>query len=177
MPLCVVTAPNAISLRVLTAGKPQLTLDDDIRIIASAQIFDALKPEQLRLLAFGAERLRFNAGRKIFRDGDRADCGFVIASGRINLIKTLDGEDHVIKTVEPGNILGEMALLTETNRLTSAIADADTEVIRINRALFARMLSEYPETAAAIHAELSKRLKDFIAEIARLDRQFSGDIF
>lgn len=154
-----------------------MTLDDDIRIIASAQLFDALKPEQLRLLAFGAERLRFNAGRTVYRDGDRADCGFVIASGQINLFKSIDGEDQVIKTVEQGNILGEMALLTETQRLTGAIADTDSEVIRINRALFTRMLSEYPETAAAIHAELSERLKEFVAQISRLDHRFSGDVF
>ncbi|MEM9574913.1 MAG: cyclic nucleotide-binding domain-containing protein [Pseudomonadota bacterium] len=154
-----------------------MTLDDDIRIIASAKLFDALKPEQLRLLAFGAERLRFNAGRTIYRDGDRADCGFVIASGQINLFKSIDGEDQVIKTVEQGYILGEMALLTETQRLTGAIADTDSEVIRINRALFSRMLSEYPETAAEIHAELSNRLKDFVAEIARLHHRFNGDVF
>ena len=154
-----------------------MTLDDDIRIIASAQIFDALKPEQLRLLAFGAERLRFNAGRTIYREGDRADCGFVIASGQIDLYKTIDGEDQTVKTVSPGNILGEMALLTETKRLTGAIAETDSEVIRINRALFARMLSEYPETAAAIHAELSEQLKSFIDEIVQLNRRFSGDVF
>lgn len=154
-----------------------MTLDDDIRIIASAQIFDALKPEQLRLLAFGAERLRFNAGRTIYREGDRADCGFVIASGQIDLYKTIDGEDQTVKTVSPGNILGEMALLTETKRLTGAIAETDSEVIRINRALFARMLSEYPETAAAIHAELSEQLKTFIDEIVQLNRRFSGDVF
>jgi CRP-like cAMP-binding protein len=154
-----------------------LTLDDDIRIIASAQLFDALRPDQLRLLAFGAERLRFNAGRTIYREGDRADCGFVIASGQIGLYKQIDGEDQSIKLVDPGSILGEMALLTETKRLTGAVAETDSEVIRINRALFARMLSEYPETAAAIHAELSDRLKDFIAEIARLEHRFSGDTF
>lgn len=154
-----------------------MTLDDDIEIIASAQLFDALKPEQLRLLAFGAERLRFNAGRTIYREGDRADCGFVIASGQINLYKVVDGQEQAIKTVAPGNILGEMALLTETQRLTGAIAETDSEVIRINRALFARMLSEYPETAAAIHAELSQRLQEFIDEIARLNHRFSGDVF
>lgn len=154
-----------------------MTLDDDIRTIASAQIFDALKPEQLRLLAFGAERLRFNAGRTIYREGDRADCGFVIASGQISLYKTFDGQDHIIKSIPPGSVLGEMAMLTQTSRLTGAIADTDSEVIRINRALFTRMLSEYPETAATIHAELASRLKDFIAEIAKLDNRFSGRTF
>ncbi|MEM8541944.1 MAG: cyclic nucleotide-binding domain-containing protein, partial [Pseudomonadota bacterium] len=101
----------------------------------------------------------------------------VIASGQINLFKSIDGEDQVIKTVEQGYILGEMALLTESQRLTGAIADTDSEVIRINRALFSRMLSEYPETAAEIHAELSNRLKDFVAEIARLHHRFNGDVF
>ena len=152
-----------------------MTLDDDIRIIASAKFFDALKPEQLRLLAFGAERLRFNAGRTIYREGDRADCGFVVASGKISLFKIIDNEQQTVKSVSTGNILGEMALLTQTNRLTGAIAESDCEVIRINRALFTRMLSEYPETAAKIHAELSARLKNFIDDIGKLERRFSGN--
>jgi CRP-like cAMP-binding protein len=149
-----------------------LSLDDDIRIIASAQIFDALHTEQLRLLAFGSERLRFSKGRTIFREDDRADCGFVIASGHIDLMRTVGGELKPVKTVGPGAIIGEMAMLTDTNRLTSAVAQTDCEVIRINRSLFHRMLTEYPETAANIHRDILERLKEFLDNIGTLENRF-----
>lgn len=155
-------------------GDKELSLDDDIRIIGSAQLFDALQPEQLRLLAFGAERLRYNAGRVIYHQDDRADCGFVIASGKISLFKTLNGEQQIVQTAGAGEILGEMAMLTETQRLTGAVADTDCELIRISRALFTRMLSEYPETAAQIHADLSARFKTFLTDISRLNHRFGG---
>lgn len=150
-----------------------MSLDDDIRIIASAQIFDALHTEQLRLLAFGSERLSFNEGRTIFREDDRADCGFIIADGEIDLVRSIGGELKTVKTVGTGHIIGEMAMLTESKRLTGAIAKTDCEVIRINRSLFHRMLTEYPETAADIHHDISARLKEFLDKIGTLERRFT----
>lgn len=149
-----------------------MSLDDDIRIIASAQIFDALHTEQLRLLAFGSERLRFHEGRTIFREDERADCGFVVAAGNIDLVRSFDGELRTVKTVGPGAIIGEMAMLTDTNRLTGAVAKSDCEVIRINRSLFHRMLTEYPETAAHIHRDILERLKEFLDKIGTLEQRF-----
>ncbi|MDZ7823902.1 MAG: cyclic nucleotide-binding domain-containing protein [Ahrensia sp.] len=151
-----------------------MSLDDDIRIIASAQLFDALQAEQLRLLAFGVERLRFNQSRVIYREGDRADCGFVVASGQVQISKTIDGTEKSLKIAQEGMVLGEMAMITETTRLTNAIALTDCELVRINRSLFRRILSEYPDIAAAIHSDLSIRLKDFLREIAKLDRSFDN---
>lgn len=151
-----------------------MSLDDDIRIIASAQLFDALQPEQLRLLAFGAERLSFKEGRTLYREGDHADYGFVLASGEIELTKIIDGKQRVLQTVTPGMVLGELAMITQTERLTNAVAKSDCEMVRINRSLFLRMLSEYPETAAAIHNDLSERLKQFLKKIANLDQKFAN---
>ncbi len=150
-----------------------MSLDDDIRVLSKAQLFDALQPEQLRLLAFGAERLRFNQGRTLYREGERADCGFVVASGEIQLTREMGSEESTVRVAKPGSILGEIAMITETTRLTSAVAQTDCEVVRINRTLFGRMLSEYPQTAADIHADLSERLQVFLKEIGRLEGRFS----
>ncbi|WP_163364864.1 cyclic nucleotide-binding domain-containing protein, partial [Escherichia coli] len=71
-----------------------------------------------------------------------------------------------LKSVGPGAVLGEMAIIAQTKRLTSAMADTETEVIRLNRSLFRRILEEYPEIAAALHTQISEDLSEMIAAIS-----------
>ena len=151
-----------------------MSLEDDIRVIASVSLFDELCTEQLRLLAFGAERIKLAKGRELYREGQNAECGYVVVAGEIDLFRdTLRGR-QVIKRVGPGTLLGELALITETMRLTGAFAPEEATVIRINRSLFRRMLEEYPETAAALHEHLTDQLHDFLDEIGTLDGRFDG---
>lgn len=151
-----------------------MSLEDDIRVIASVSLFDELSNKQLRLLAFGAERIKLAPGRELYREGQNAECGYVVVAGEIDLFRdTLRGR-QVIRRVGPGTLLGELALITETTRLTGAFAPEEAQVIRINRSLFRRMLEEYPETAAALHGRLAEQLQDFLNEISTLDGRFDG---
>ena len=152
-----------------------MSLEDDIRVISGVSLFEDLSSEQLRLLAFGAERVTVSKGRDLYREGQKAECGYVIASGDIDLIRETDRGRQVLKTLGAGMLLGEMALITETRRLTGAVAGEDAQVIRINRSLFHRMLEEYPETAAALHGRLSARLHDMLEEIGALEDRFRDE--
>lgn len=150
-----------------------MALDDDIRVLSGVALFEAFTREQLRLLAFGAENVRLAAGRVLYREGAPADCAFAIASGEVALFRERNGEQGAIGTVGPGSMLGELALIVDTDRLTSAATVAETDLIRINRRLFRRVLEEYPETAAALHARISENLRAMIAEIEKLGPAFA----
>ena len=145
-----------------------MALDDDIRILGTVGLFESFTPEQLRLLAFGAERLVLRAGRELFREGQSADCAYIVVSGNITLFHEQDEGRIAIRPVGPGAMIGEMALIAQTSRLTGAVAEAETEVIRISRAIFRRILEEYPEVAAALHAHVSRNLLELIGEIEKV---------
>jgi len=149
-----------------------VTLNDDIAALSAARLFEDLSTEQLRLLAFGAERLRFAAGRTLFRQDERADCGFIVDVGAIALIRHTDRGEQRVMTAGPGMVLGQLALITETNWMTSARTETDSEALRISRSLFRRMLAEYPQTAMAIHAQLAGDLKRLLKDIERVERGF-----
>lgn len=153
-----------------------MALDDDIRILGTVGLFESFTPEQLRLLAFGAERLVLRAGRELFREGQSADCGYIVVSGNITLFHEAEEGRIPIRPVGPGAMLGEMALIAQTTRLTSAVADEETEVIRISRSIFHRILEEYPEVAASLHAHISRNLLQLIGEIEKVaPRLVNGD--
>ncbi|RCS22414.1 cyclic nucleotide-binding domain-containing protein [Phyllobacterium salinisoli] len=149
-----------------------MALDDDIRILSTVGLFESFTAEQLRLLAFGAERLVLRAGRELFREGQSADCAYVVVSGNISLFRDGEGGRVTIRSVGPGAILGEIALIAQTTRLTGAFAEVETEVIRLSRAIFHRILEEYPEVAVALHTHVSRNLTDLIRQIEKLSPLF-----
>lgn len=145
-----------------------MALDDDIQILGKVDLFGSLSPEQLRLLAFGAERLVLRTGRELFSEEQSADCAYIVVSGTITLFRDIEGARVTVRTVGSGAILGEMALIAQTSRLTSAVADVETEVIRISRSIFRRILEEYPEVAASLHNHISKSLVRLIGDIENI---------
>ena len=143
-----------------------MALDDDIRILSAVGLFEGFTQEQLRLLAFGAETTLLQADHKLYREDDVADSAYIVVSGRIVLYREQNGGRIPIGTVGPGTMLSELALIADTNRLTSASAEIDSEVLRLSRKMFHRILEEYPEIAVQLHQRI---LEDFQALIRRIE--------
>ncbi len=75
-------------------------------------------------------------------------------------------DQHVeVSTAGAGAVLGEMALISDTRRLTSAEALTDADVLRINRSMFRRILEEYPETAETLREQIVEDLQALIRRI------------
>ena len=119
-----------------------MALDDDVRILSGVKLFHGFADEQLRLIAFGAERIRLPAGRRLFREADEADSAYVVVSGGVRVFNEDKGQKAPLAIVGAGALLGELALIADTRRLTSAVADSDTEVLRLDRRSFRRILEE-----------------------------------
>ncbi|RUM95588.1 cyclic nucleotide-binding domain-containing protein [Pseudaminobacter arsenicus] len=142
-----------------------MALDDDIRILSGVGLFEGFSAEQLRLLAFGAESMQLPAQRKLYLEQDEADSAYVVVSGSIVLFHEADAERTPIVLAKPGSILGELALIADTRRMTSAAAASDSEVLRLNRKMFRRILEEYPELAVALHRRITDELQALIRRI------------
>ena len=152
-----------------------MALDDHVRILSGVRLFEGFTQDQLRLLAFGAETMRLPPERKLYREDDEADCAYIVVRGSIKLYREHeDGGRVEITTVGPGEILGEMALIAETQRLTSADAATDAEVLRLNRSMFRRILEEYPETAQGLRNRIAEDLQALIKRIEKLGPRFAG---
>lgn len=150
-----------------------MSLDDDIRVLTAVDLFEGFTQEQLRLLAFGAENLRLAPGRELYVEGVPADGAYVVARGQISLYRDRGGDRAVITTVGPGALLGEMALISDTDRLTGAFAATEAEVMRLNRKLFRRILEEYPDVAISLHRRVSSDLHRLVRSIEKLAPKFS----
>jgi CRP-like cAMP-binding protein len=151
-----------------------MALDDDIRILSGVRLFDGFTAEQLRLLAFGAEQIGLPAGRRLFREDDEADTAYVVVSGTISLFREEDEDRLAVATAEPGMMIGELALIADTRRLTSAEAVEDTELLRLTRKMFRRILEEYPDVAVVLYQRIHKDFLAFVERIEALAPRFDG---
>ena len=150
-----------------------MALTDDIALLETVALFNELGEERLRLIAFGAERRRMDAGQVLFRENTPADCAFIVASGRFDLTRTRrDGSEEGLGTAGPGTLLGELAMITPVNRTMTAIASVNSEIMRINRPLFRRMLEEYPDIARIVEVRISGNLSEISGALAGVARRF-----
>ncbi len=142
-----------------------MSLAQDIAILKQIPMLSDFADDQLRLLAFSAESMDYGNGQRLFDEGERADGGLVITSGTVSLQKrSKDGFDEVDRVSE-GTLLGETALLAENKRPCRAEAVGLVRIIRIRRALFKRMIQEYPELAQRLLDVHAARYRQTVAAL------------
>ena len=153
-----------------------MALDDDIRILSGVRLFEGFTQEQLRLLAFGAESMRLPAGKELYREDDDGRFGLCRgARAHRALSRARRRARRPSATAGPGAMLGELALIADTTRLTSAVAATDAEVLRLNRKLFRRILEEYPDAARSCCTErIVDDLQAMVQPASRSWRRASG---
>ncbi|ADZ68594.1 Crp/Fnr family transcriptional regulator [Polymorphum gilvum] len=154
-----------------------MSLVQDIAILRRIPMLSDFSDDQLRLLAFSAESLDYRDGTVLFDAGERADGGIVVAEGLVSLQKAGPAGFVEIDQAGPGALLGETAMLVETRRPARAVCVGRVRAIRIRRALFKRMIQEFPELAqrlfeahAARYQATAQALKPIGERLGDLDR-------
>src|SRR5476649_1018525 len=100
-------------------------------------------------------------GTPLFRQGEAADAVYVVASGCLGVFRheEEDGteEPALIAEITPGNIVGEMSLLSQTPRTRSVAALRDSEVWRLAQSGFETLTTRHPEVLPAMMRNVAVR--------------------
>ena len=140
-----------------------MSLDADVRRLASTPPLGALDRGALRLVAFSGERISLADGELLFRQGDAADAAYQVVSGALAL--EIEGSTIPPFLAGPDALVGETALFAALQRPSSARARGATEVTKFPRAIMRRVLEEFPEEAAKLRAALAATLGEFGAAL------------
>ena len=137
-----------------------MSLESNVRRMATTRPFDLLPREAVQLIAFSCENKTLKTGETLFKAGDPADAAYFLLSGELSL--TVKGGE---RRAEPGALIGEMALMTEVVRHADAKATEDSELLRIPGAVFRRVLSEFPRAAVQLRAAAVARARDLVDQL------------
>jgi len=114
----------------------------------------------------GPKVTRITAGTYVFREGELGTEMFVVRSGRIEIQKRGPSGDQLIAALEKGDPFGEMVVLDDVSYGVSAVATQDSELVRLNRAMFDRVLRGNPEIAVRIMRKLTARIRSLELQLA-----------
>ena len=127
----------------------------------SFPIFETFDDELIRHVMGIAIPKSWPSGATLFQRGDDGNQMFALASGRIKLsLLTPQGKELTLRHVEPGMILGEMAILDGEPRSADATATMSSKGYVIRKSDFQTLLNTYPHASLAIISYLCNRLRD-----------------
>jgi CRP/FNR family cyclic AMP-dependent transcriptional regulator len=103
----------------------------------------------------------FLQGAQIIRSGQTGLRMYAIVEGRVTV--TIGG--RVVERLGPGGVFGEAALVDQSTRLASAVAESDCSLLAISRQAFMALVKVSPQFADAILASLAERMRFLTARL------------
>jgi len=107
------------------------------RVIQSF-LFNSLEEKDLNTVIDAMDEKRFKAGEYIIKQGENGDVLYLIEEGLLDCYKTFKKEegDKYLKTYNPGEAFGELALLYNAPRAASIKAKTDSILWALDRETF-----------------------------------------
>ena len=134
----------------------------DAASLDSIPLFAGLTLDQRATVAEACAELTVEAATTLIREGDFGHGAFAILSGTADVVH----DDEVLRSLGPGDMFGEIAVLSGGRRTASVVATTDMTLITVlNRDLW-RIERECPEIADTLRATIADRLGVTAAEPA-----------
>jgi len=131
-----------------------------ISSLSDMPLFAGLSPAECAEFEQRMKRCDFAPQSTIVREGSAGDAAFVILAGRV-AVRRKDpesGVEFLLAELGPGQMFGEMALLTKKPRAASVVALEATTCAMLARADFERVMRAHPEVALGVAAAFAERL-------------------
>jgi|GEM_PF-434262 len=132
----------------------------NINFLKNTPLFCDLPIAALKNIAKKFKRQELTDGSILFRQGDDGDAFFIIAKGSLEVVRF----DHkcresiIVRTLQIGECVGEMAILLKQRRNSTLKAKGDTLVFVLHSQDFLYLIQKWPTISLNIAQTLSQRL-------------------
>ena len=147
---------------VYTALQPSTpdTLMNRLLILKDVALFQNLSLDELLLIDEALVPQQFMASETIFEEGSWGSHLYIIASGTVQIVKTVDDEQKEIKQLVTGNYFGEIALFDDAPRWNGAIAKDDCILLKLEKQRFISLTTQRPHILLEICRFMSQQLRE-----------------
>lgn len=95
--------------------------------------------------SFQPERRSFSANTTIFKEGDQADCAYIVEAGEVQIFKMVNGRRILLGDIHPWGMFGELGLIDASPRMATAVTRQDTICMVISQTSIAQMMDGAPQ--------------------------------
>jgi sigma-B regulation protein RsbU (phosphoserine phosphatase) len=129
-------------------------------MIRRVPLFASLPDEEIGLLAAELREFGLPSGTILFREGERANCFYILLEGDIEIIKALGSADERLLGVRgPGSFIGEMSLFSPDGLRTATVRSrTGLSLLEMTQTDFDALLHRQPALAYEMVRVLSMRL-------------------
>ncbi len=138
--------------------------------LRKSPLFEGLTDSELQQLMDDAKPVSLRAGEFLMRQGDEGDAAYVVVSGEFEVTKQSGQSLIKIDVRNPGDVLGEMALLSRSPRSASVVAITDCEALRISPEAFENLLATSSTASLAVLHWVMNRLSQNDALLHQQER-------
>lgn len=136
-----------------------MNLQEEVDCLRRVPMFAKVDPARLKLLAFTSDRIVFQPGDTLFRQGEAGDAAYFIIGGTAEVaIESRDGQISVA-AIQENQIVGEIAILCDIPRTATVRAVSELVTLRIAKDKFFSLVEEFPEMALEIMRAMAHRLE------------------
>jgi CRP-like cAMP-binding protein len=132
-----------------------LNLIDKVLLLQEVDLFAEITSENLGYLAGIAEEIQAEGELPLFREGHLPDAFFVVVEGKVRLEK--DG-NRILES-GAGDVLGAWALFDQEPNLSSAVAEAGSVLLKVEREAFFDLLADHRSVTQGILKALARRVR------------------
>jgi CRP-like cAMP-binding protein len=123
--------------------------------LKDAELFDRKLLDKLADELEDNAHIRYAAHKVIIQEGQSGLFMYVVLKGEVEIAV----DDNTVGKIERGGIFGEMALITREERVASAIAITDCELLAISRNVFLDLVCSNPKFAVALLSAVGNRAR------------------
>ena len=128
-------------------------IDARIKLLASCDLMRHLPADQIEQILPYIQDRQLKAGETLFRAGDPGDALYIVGRGRVEVLAngTHDAAScEAIAVLGKGTAFGEMALLSGEPRTAAIRAVEDTDLLKIGKEDFKRLVATDDQLAKAV---------------------------
>jgi len=105
-------------------------------------------------------------GETVFVEGDSSPCMYVLLSGEVQLRAHDLG---VIHTLQPGDLFGEIGLISQKPRTATAVVRAPSVLLQISDDAFQDLLNQHPRISYTIMRNITINMANHLERMNRAD--------
>jgi NTE family protein len=140
-----------------------------------APLFADLDPVTMAAVERELTKILLPGGACLFRQGDPSNALYIVASGCLGVFRSAEGNEELglMAEIPPGDIVGEMSLLSHRPRARTVAALRDSEVWRLPQDDFESLAIRHPEALPALVRKVAERTVDAPTRRRRQPRTFA----